>query len=419
MKYLLMVITILMLALVACSMESTVLEPPPTFSEHSPASEVYEHILEPTYSLQEDEPVVESEENPEYENGEVEAAIHAVLDSQARFTSVWAKTDTHFFFTPGITSLSRLPLNNIALGERVDLPGEGRIEIVGIDEPYIFAARRTDAGYDWRQANRDTYRVCIITLEATLVDSGMYVSVPFFHAASNSILYVRADFDEGLAWLESFQLNTGIRHILYEFESEHFHFDPAWLQMENDAVVFRGGWGNPILIFVDSELYAQRIRFEDFTDASPQQEHIFSEADKILNERRAGMRTQIGDRIYYIWHDEEWRWDGQLHRINVDGTQDTLLQEDIRFSDLFSFNGLLFATICTGYGDDATLHEVVKLDEDGNIEKVLASVWIGHNHGFAMRKLLDTSIILIMQPVYYFLESEILGLYCTKTGALF
>jgi len=301
-KYLPMFVLVFLLVLVACGAM-----PETTFS---PVPEVYEHIPEPTHSPQEDEPVFVTEENPEDENKENETSIHAVLDGQARFTSAWAKTDTHFFFTPGTSTLYRVPLNNITQSEKVDLPGEGAIKIVGIDEPYIFVTRQTSNGTDWRQRYYNTYRISIITLQATLADSGMYVGVPFYHAASNSILFARADFDEGLAWLESLQLNTGTRNIFFEFESDHFHFDPAWWQMENNAVVFNGGWGIPVLILVDSELQACRIQGEDIGKTTPQEQ--------------------------------------------PNGTQRELLQTEMNFTSLYNFNDLLFATVCTGYGDDAT-----------------------------------------------------------------
>ena len=471
MKYLSVVILVLLLTMGACGEENAALESTETFAEETSSSEVtaptpepapsplpsaYEHMPESMSYPQEDEPTLTAEENDETEeNGETEendeneenpenneieiteieiieneTAIHAVVYEQARFTSFWAKTDTHFFFTPIFSNLYRVPLDDINQGEKVELPGEGDIKIVGIDEPYLFVTRQTRNGLEWRQRYYNTYRISISTLEATLTDSGMYVGMPFYHGASNSILFARADFDEGLAWLESLQLNTGIRNILYEFESDYFHFDPAWRQMENNAVLFNGGWDSPTLIFVDSELQARRLHREDMgwdifnREINLTQEQEAQEptpAEVFLSERRAWDHTRIGDWFYYLWS-ESWQFcESDLYRINVDGTQNELLRDEINYVRLYNFNDSLFATICSecDVESDACWYEAVKLAEDGSIAKILAGGWSGHNLFFAMTRLLNTDIIIIIQPMYYQLDYSVLGIYCIKTGAFF
>ena len=58
-----------------------------------------------------------------------------------------------------------------------------------------------------------------------------------------------------------------------------------------------------------------------------------------------------------------------------------LLQEDIRFLELYSVNDMLFATVPTDIGEDLVRHQAVKLAEDGSIQKVLGGGWHGHNAG--------------------------------------
>lgn len=387
--------------------------------------------------LDEEEPIIEieseAEEEEEIEEEIVTEEVKVVRDMQANFTSTWAKTDTHFFFTDseftgGHHLLYRLPLDNIAQGETVVVPGDGHVEILGMNEQYLFVSRRTGV---WEARNYDTYRISLSTLDAVLIDSGIYYGVPRFHPASNSILFAHDNLDEMTVILEYLQLDTGVRNDLYEFESINFaSSNTGWWQMEDGAVVFiNSDWAGADLaadfVLIDAELRAQRILStqiggiftqlpEPLEPQNPAEEYI-SELDALFS----GRFVMIDDWVYYLRLRDDWY--NNLYRINTDGTQNTLLQNDIEFSRLFSINNTLLAIIFPRphQAEASAWYEAVKLAEDGSIEKVLGGGWDGNNASFGMRQLLDTDIVKIVQFNFFRVDGWVVGLYCTDTGALF
>jgi len=383
-------------------------------------------------------------EDVEEKEPEVENEIRAVVDPMANFTSTWAKTDTHFFFSYTRFSrdygddgnavyhihyaLYRLPLNDITRGERVAVPGDGEFEILGMSEQYLFVSRRSS---DWDSRSYDTYRISLSTLEAVFIDSGIYYGIPFFHLASNSILFAHGGFDEGAVRLEYLRLDTDQRNIFYEFDSENFlSFNTGWWQMENDAVVFiNSNWagvdGSADFILIDSELQARQIRSYEIERGitlpsepqNPAEEFIFE-----LGAHSFGGYATIGDWVYYLWIEDRGHGRSRnLYRINIDGTQNTLLQEETGINWLWGVNNTLLAVVPTDQPAEgpASWYEAVVLAEDGSVAKVLGGGWYGHNATFGIQQLMDTDMVMIMQFNFFIVYGSVLGLYCTTTGALF
>jgi len=182
--------------------------------------------------------------------------IIASIDPLANFTSTWARTDNYFFFpyerrwvskydNDGFPLewsiehiLYRLPLSDIAQGESIQVPGDGQIHIVGVNEQYLFISRSGDS---WPVWGNETYQISLSTWEAAHInsDAGTYHGVPFYHASSNSIIFVRRIFEEGESpWadgltvqFEALNLNTGERHTFFEYRPGRFSQDNmAWQQ---------------------------------------------------------------------------------------------------------------------------------------------------------------------------------------------
>jgi hypothetical protein len=369
--------------------------------------------------------------------------IVAERNFQSSFTSKWAKTATHFFFpythmmlvdNNGITehqieyALYRLPLNDISKGERVAIPGEGEIEIVGLNSQYLFIVRR---GGDWESRKYNIYRISLSTLQPTLVDSGIYYGVPYFHAASNSVLFAHGGWEEGGVRLEALQLDTNTRHTFYEFESDNFFsFNTGWWPMEDNAVVFiNSSWGgtepDSDFILIDSELQARQMQRAEIGGTSapwinPQNQTPQNPAEEFIFELGVHRYVTMGNWIYYILSEYAWE-PGSLYRININGTQNTLLQNDLDVNSLLSVNNTLFAAIFPRphVGEDSAWYEAVTLAADGSITKVLGGGWHGHNSGFGMQQLAGTDMVKIMQYSYFGVDGAVLGLYCTTTGSLF
>jgi len=377
----------------------------------------------------------------EIEDGVSDDEFIAMMDSQARFTSAWAKTEDYFFFThshfavesvDGNFALYRLPLDDIGNGERVDIPSEGYIEIVGIDGQYLFVSRSGGEEGTWRVRHNDIYRiyrVSLDTLEAVLIDEGIYYGVPFFHLASNSIFFARVNVDERTFWLESLQLDTNERHVFYRLDNFELGNGMGWWQAEQDAVVFiNSAWvaaePNSDFILIDAEFNATQIQLDDisgtFMDAfQPLQPQNL--AEKFIHElppRASGdwSFVTIDEWVYYLWSEDDWY--GNLYRINIDGTQNTLLQEG-DFSRLYSINDSLFAMVFMEEGETSVWYEALKLAEDGSTLKVLGGGWSGFNGVFTIQHLVNTDILMLMHLSVWLIDGWVAGLYCTETGALF
>jgi len=379
-------------------------------------------------------PIVEDEDVEDESPYEVKA----VRDLYASFTSTWARTAEHFFFAytrfsaefpHGNFILYRLPFDDIEQGEQIVVPGEGEIEIIGLDEQYLFIARRADEAGDGGLRYFEVYRISLSTLEAALIDDGVYYGVPFFHPIRNSIIFAHSVFDESSVWLEYLQLDTGIRGTIYRFESDNFFtFETGWWQVENDAVVFiNSSWGgvdaHSDFILIDSEMQAQRIELDNIDIGIALPSLPQNPAGEFISglEVRTWSPVTIDNRVYYLLGGDGWGWHGNLYRINIDGTQNTLLQDDIDFSELFSVNNTLLATIFPRphQVNSSVWYEAVVLAEDGSIEKVLGGGWHGHNSAFSVQHLMGTDMVMVKQLNFFTVDGWVLALYCTNTGALF
>ena len=369
-------------------------------------------------------------------------------------TSNWAKTPEYFFFSHTHRTsdyvadgewvhhveymLYRLLLSNIAQGERVALPGDGEIEIVGISPQYLFVSRRTG---DWWTGNFSTYRISLEDLQATLIDYGIYYGVPRFHPASNSILFAHGDIfapEESCQRqinirLESLQLDTGMRRIFYEYDSYNSDSGMGWRQLDSGDIVFiNGSWGGvewgSDFILIDAELNAARTQHDDIAEYLFPQPPPRSPAEEILVEQGLwyGHYATLEDWVYYLrfgWEDNVG-WHGNLYRMGFYGTSNMLVQENTDIASLLNVNNTLLATVLVRpeddwLGDDVDWHEAVVLSQDYGVAKILGGGWSGHNSGFGMQRLGDTGMVMIMDLNFFTVDGWVQGLYCTVTGALF
>ena len=357
--------------------------------------------------------------------------IRAVVDIYANFTSTWAKTPTYFFFASSRHvqngqyefMLYRLPLNDIGRGQLVDLPGEGIISILGVNEEYLFFSRESG---NWGERLYAMYRLSFETLDAEIIGEYESFGIPRFHAASNSILFAHRDFYEGMVWLKSLCINTGTHHAFYEFESDNFLASYGWAQMEDDIVMFiNNSWGagepDSDFILIDSQLQAERIQHYEF--GWPHQESFQppqNPAEELMLELRVwSYFVTIGDSVYYLLPQDSHHGPRDLFRIRVDGTQNTLLQENTDVRRMFSINDIFFATVATGGEDDVYAVDAVILDEYGNVIKVLGSGGDGHNAMFGFESLTNTNLVLAMQYNFFLIDGWVRGVYNTETGAYF
>ena len=387
---------------------------------------------------------IESEDNDEISPIE----IKAVLDPHANSTSTWARSDTYFFFTHNYVTIERtdysvirhvdgtlyrLLLKDIEQGERIVVPGNGEIKVVGISESYLFISRVNRNSDNHFSQFYDIYRISLETLETTPIHSGLYSGVPLIHLPSNSILLPHANFDRRMAWVEALHLDTGTRHIVYEFETHNFDSPSmGWWLMENDAVIFiDSGWGGTSrgsnFILINPELHAKQLDYHEIYGTpsqilqpqNPAEEFIFGLEEHSWN-RWFDAHATIGEWIYYLWS-EERSWRNNLYRIKLDSTQNTLIQENANIRSLLNVNDMLFVTVLSETEEiaDASWYDAVLLSQDYSIVKVLGSGWDGHNSYFRMQHLAGTDMIMIMQLSFFRIDGVVDALYCTTTGALF
>jgi len=353
------------------------------------------------------------------------------------FFSTWAKND-NYFFLPHANGVQLLPLNDISQGEIIHVPGDWDTQLVGLTEEYLFVSRRIG---EWEEFLFDTYRISLESREVVLLDSGKYAGAPFYHAASNSLIFVNDNLewgsnrnpDETAAWIEQLNLDTLEHHIIYEFESFWERYsDRVWTPLTDGSVIFFYNiWdGFREGAYIDANMQAQNIRFVDFVGlrrdeafATPQ-----NPAEEFINELgwvfHHGNYAIIGNEIYYLWNEQwsqnnSWRILGNLYRINIDGTGNTQLTNENNFLNIVGLNNTLIVTMLFDWQWDGGLIEVAKLSLDGNIEKIIGAGWDGHNSTLRVERLLDTDFIMIMEISGFSDTFSIQGIYCTNTGALF
>ena len=194
--------------------------------------------------------------------------------------------------------------------------------------------------------------------------------------------------------------------------------------MQDDYLVLvNGGWDVVAHYFLISpQLQAQRIYHSqiDFgwrhlaQPQNPAEEFIFG-----LGSYAWQSFITMGDWLYYLSRGGDWRNPQNLYRINVDGTQNTRLQEGTAFGSLIGVQGILFAIVGTGIWEgDSVLVEAVKLTENGSIAKVIGSGWESSNVILRLSDLEGTELVLLFASSY-FGDSWIGGIYCIATGAIF
>ncbi|MCL2365161.1 MAG: hypothetical protein FWC71_10915 [Defluviitaleaceae bacterium] len=172
--------------------------------------------------------------------------VSTALLSNPGFNSRYAQTDTHLFMTYvsvmptegyGLLwthALYRLPLDNIALGEAIPLPGDSTINIIGLCTRYLYISRRTWQGWAddaWQQLYM-VYKIALDTLEASeIVQINGFVA-PFYHEASHSVLAVTGSAHHLPLHLASYCLQTNEWLHLYEIIPYFEGGGMDWIQME-------------------------------------------------------------------------------------------------------------------------------------------------------------------------------------------
>ncbi|MCL2171630.1 MAG: hypothetical protein FWB71_05695 [Defluviitaleaceae bacterium] len=285
-----------------------------------------------------------------------------VLHENSPVSSSWARTGEHIFIAY-YGGLFRLPLDDIAGGELVQMPGYGDFVIAGMDERYLFVARESG---DWEERRFDTYRLCFASLAAELVDSGVYYGAPVFHAGAGMLIFAH-NVDNLSVRLEAMDVATKARRVIYEFESYNFFsFNTDWWRTENGDVIFiNSSWGgaeqSSDFILIDANLRAEAIG-----------------------------NSQIQ---HYLGH---------------------------RYNHALEINGIRFATMAAPELDPqaAQYLKAVLLDDNGEIAKILGHGWDGHNTAFGVRQFLDLNMVAVVQFSFWTTDWLILAVYCIDTGGL-
>jgi hypothetical protein len=409
-------------------------------------SEIEENIIKENTTEENFE--VEIEQLPEVEDDETEVVpeIWVVRDFAANFTSRWAKTPTHFFLAHNYwayedgrhthyPALYRLPLNNISQGQMIDLPDSGMIDILGMNDEYLLISHEKTG--DWRRSHFVIYRLSFETLQATQIAEGVFSCVGRFHAASNSILFLYVDFDlpfeEVTSKLYSLCLDTGERHMIYELETEFLGGIFSWIQVEDDAVVFSAEFAQlgGDMVLIDSQLNATQISGITWSDSqSPrfwnQQLPYYSPAREFIYEIEAWRNGYVilGDWVYYLVSEHTVldrpdlvRMD--LWRINLDATQNTLLQEDTNIFRLYSTSNTLFGLYGRYFNVDSMRAGAVRLDGYGNVIAIFGVGSDGHNARLGFESLTGTNMVMAMQYSFFGGDAFVLGIYNPETNEYF
>ena len=366
--------------------------------------------------------------------------VDTALLTNPSFNNRHARTDTHLFITQAIPvfiedyghvltyALYRLPLDNIALGEVIPLPGEGTIDIVGLCTQYLYVSRRVWQG--WPLNENTSHFLCIvyqISLYTWVVSEVVQYnghSAPFYHAASHSLLATKGDWTINLQ-LYSYCLQNNEWNYLIDFWP-YSEANWNWIQMENDAVLFithvmsASDWFLHS-VYINATLNAKQINDRNIvqtwhTPVMPQ-----NAGEEYVKNLPVFWRlfTTMGDWVYFI-HSDGWN-ERSLYRVRTDGTERTLLQAETRITHLYAFDGSLFAIILGEYEGQIRSYYLHAVRLSPSMETLVhfGSRWIGPDCSFAIQAIPGTDLIAASGGFHNILLNEIVGLYCMRTGAVF
>ena len=372
--------------------------------------------------------------------------VLATRDHATTQTSTWAKSDTHIFFiTSGIYSTTYTKLLSSAIENptqvneilTIDSFHHRAIEIVGINENFLFISVIYDSDHSAFNQLRTIYRVCISTFVKEEMFEILSYSVPKLHHTTGSFVFAllcpSSISENSYVTLHSICLDTERQTEIYQFVTEDLSSSASgWLDMEHDALVFvNSSWGalEGDFVLIDPALNAKSVGHMEIDVHNFASHEIESELSEILSQLVSSLwnsdHTIIGDWVYYIRRGgvphPEFEWieivTTSLYKIRTDGTDITNVQEDVLFTSLYSINNTLFAVVRDFYGGYSA--EVVLLSLDGEIEKILGAGSDGHNSSLFISGIPGTNLAAIRQGNFFLVDSMIQGIFCTVTGELF
>ena len=363
--------------------------------------------------------------------------VDIVIDQNSRFTSTYARTDTHLFFTEiyhelirddegePISSqphfhLHRIPLNNINYRQEVNLPGAGEIEIVGLSETYLFVSRFL-RGESWSDKTYGIFSISLNNLEVTKITTDAFYSVPRFHVPSGSIITAYAPMDadvnghhalQGIVQLSTLNLETKESVLIFEFESYNFDSGSGWWNLADDSLMFvNSSWGagemGSDFIYINADLEAKIVNNESIENMWAGHNTLPYAVEELFEglNVRSWQWTTVGNRIYYILpvatDDYEWNWTSSLWRVDITGKNNVLIKEDVNYNRLFGIDDRLFALYGTGHGDDSEWVHAVTVSENGQFSEIFGAGWSGHNSVFFVSPLENSTLVLAMQGSFF------------------
>jgi len=339
------------------------------------------------------------------------------------FTYSYAKTPTHIFASRD-GELYRMPLNNIAKQEKINLPKKyANLAISGLTEQWLYVSGgRMDEEDERYLQHAVTYRISLKTLDAKQVGEGETSEWPRYNVASNSLLYVCGQNVEALSF------DTGKRDIVFDFIDYHGSYLNAcvrgWFNTPEGEVVLEimgDWWDGPMncVVFGKDNTVRMRDGYEFFRRRK-QPEHMPTKAEQDL-EKRNDIATYVacGEYIYYVQETGEtdnYRHVKNLYRMKLDGSDKKLLRAKTNIFELMAVNGKIIC-LASLPNNDFDQFGFYALDEDGKVAKTISQGYDGEWGGSGWERFGD----LIMFSDYFHgsAESTLLTLYDPATTATF
>jgi len=235
-------------------------------------------------------------------------------------------------------------------------------DIVGVTSKWLYVAVANTSGAD------DVYGLSHDgSVKEKLLENAKSV---YFHLGSGN-LYFTQNNEDGIERLYSLDLTTD---VITEINTGECTVDGLyWCQLKDEKIGLLN-YPNSIIVDADGKIdVMQTIPLDERSDkCSGRDESLKEKVEGFVDDGRELVSyAECGDYIYYIDKGADGKATA-LNRIDVDGTDKTLLKENTEVIELYSYEGVLYGDV-----NDGDVARLVKVSDTGAITRTEAVTGVG------------------------------------------
>ncbi len=344
------------------------------------------------------------------------------------FTTAYAKTADTFFAVRYVEDNAKLyyaPLNDLQHQKAMDLPSIDpaaeleRIEICGLTAEHLYVCFIGSHADNYELNLMCLYRISLKTLAFDLLfeddQASKVLPSVWYNAKSNSLLIGRVDGDH--LDIDAFDPDTKERSEIFNGDQI---LSTLWLYRWNTApkgVVFleevkTDNASESSFIMIDGKNRAAHVNFSFYENAMQADvKKAQNQAENLLRRNDLISYASCAGYTYYVESDT-------LFRMKTDGTEKTMLNNTMCFTQVLAVNDRLYGLIRAAAvsDDDFEQEKLCALDENGKVIQTIAQGYSGDDNCYGIEAL-SNRVLMMNHYVYGGLAFH--ALYDPSTDTLF